>query len=641
MKQVTNIAELLNAKNKKTVNPSEKVDPISIASKFPKDYKVFKYQAIVDKLNNIITMVYSLIPILIGDKFSGKKAIMYQLYKEHSKIYKNNSNIVVDIFTLDPSVFINKTMSYDTLFNTVYNKYKNKYGDKIFVLYLYIDYNDFITDSTIIKYPVLEDIYAAALQYNISIIAGSNSNFIDIISNSFSYNIIEINMPDYTIDDITDIIYQPLFSKYYSPYIVKLPHSTKRLIISKNIVNVILKLVDTHVSNIDLNPNSALMMIDYILNYFINYYILPDKATSIKQKHILEAIDLFLDKSSHAIDIKEVNNKLKQVIFNQDQAIDSLCDHYKYKTYGLNTDTKPLSFLFLGSSGVGKTEVSIKFAEFLGYSFMRIDMSEYSTSIDVKKFTGTAPGYVGYEDEPLIATHVKSNPKSVILLDEIEKAHFSIYHLLLQILDYGVLTINNGDKIIFTDCIIIMTSNAKIQYGNAVSSIGFNLKQQDVDCSDISIKNMPPEFLNRINAIIKFNSILSVIDKIIEKELKIINIKPTKKVIAYIKLKGISDKFGARFIRRNVYKEFGIPIINYCEQNDINYNDNIFTITLKDNKIVNISHSIKTDLNINPNDTLIEITKNKTIKEDDVDILLDLPKNAKHNIEETDLYDFD
>ena len=216
--------------------------------------------------------------------------------------------------------------------------------------------------------------------------------------------------------------------------------------------------------------------------------------------------------------LKNLESNLKMVVFGQNRAIDSLATAIKLSRAGLNDAEKPIgSFLFSGPTGVGKTEVSRQLAKIMGIELIRFDMSEYMESHTVSRLIGAPPGYVGFDQGGLMTEAITKNPHCVLLLDEIEKAHPDVFNLLLQVMDHGSLTDNNGRKADFRNVILIMTTNAGA-HEMARSSIGFTEQDHSTDSLGIIKKIFTPEFRNRLDAIIQFDIlrpeiIRTVIDK--------------------------------------------------------------------------------------------------------------------------------
>ncbi|CAH0990323.1 ATP-dependent Clp protease ATP-binding subunit ClpA [Sinobacterium norvegicum] len=216
--------------------------------------------------------------------------------------------------------------------------------------------------------------------------------------------------------------------------------------------------------------------------------------------------------------LSKLEDNLKMTIFGQDDAITVLSTAIKLSRAGLQTGDKPVgSFLFAGPTGVGKTEVTKQLSKQLGVELIRFDMSEYMERHTVSRLIGAPPGYVGYDQGGLLTEAVSKAPHSIVLLDEIEKAHPDVFNLLLQVMDHGTLTDNNGRKSDFRNVILIMTTNAGAQ-DISRRSIGFSKQDHTTDGMEVINKTFTPEFRNRIDSIIQFSSlstdvILTVVDK--------------------------------------------------------------------------------------------------------------------------------
>jgi ATP-dependent Clp protease ATP-binding subunit ClpA len=229
---------------------------------------------------------------------------------------------------------------------------------------------------------------------------------------------------------------------------------------------------------------------------------IPPKSVSSSDKELLRHLD----------------KKLKMVVFGQDEAIETLSTAIKLSRAGLGAPGKPIgSFLLAGPTGVGKTEVSRQLAQIMGMELIRFDMSEYMEAHTVSRLIGAPPGYVGFDQGGLLTEAVTKHPHSVILLDEIEKAHPDIYNLLLQVMDHGSLTDNNGRKADFRNVILIMTTNAGASEMSR-SSIGFTRQDHSSDGMEVMKRMFTPEFRNRLDAIVQFSplektTIKTVVDK--------------------------------------------------------------------------------------------------------------------------------
>lgn len=216
--------------------------------------------------------------------------------------------------------------------------------------------------------------------------------------------------------------------------------------------------------------------------------------------------------------LKNLNFNLKQVIFGQDEAIDVLTDTVLLSRAGLGGATKPIgSFLFTGPTGVGKTEISKQLARALGVELVRFDMSEYMEAHTASRLIGAPPGYVGYDQGGLLTEKIHQYPHCVLLLDELEKAHPDVFNLLLQVMDNGMLTDNNGRSVSFRQVILIMTSNVGADKISR-QSMGFTEQDHHHDNSEAIKRHFTPEFRNRLDAIVNFAPLSpSVMDLVVDK----------------------------------------------------------------------------------------------------------------------------
>ncbi len=211
--------------------------------------------------------------------------------------------------------------------------------------------------------------------------------------------------------------------------------------------------------------------------------------------------------------LRSLEDDLKLVIFGQDKAIDSLASAIKLSRAGLKEGEKPIgSFLFSGPTGVGKTEVCRQLARIMGVEIVRFDMSEYMERHTVSRLIGAPPGYVGYDQGGLLTEAITKQPHCVLLLDEIEKAHPEVFNLLLQVMDHGTLTDNNGRKADFRNVVLIMTTNAGAQEMSR-ESIGFDVQDNSTDGMEILKKMFTPEFRNRLDSIIQFDALSREVTK--------------------------------------------------------------------------------------------------------------------------------
>jgi ATP-dependent Clp protease ATP-binding subunit ClpA len=203
--------------------------------------------------------------------------------------------------------------------------------------------------------------------------------------------------------------------------------------------------------------------------------------------------------------LKNLGDRLKMLVFGQDKAIEALTEAIKMARAGLGHEHKPVgSFLFAGPTGVGKTEVTVQLAKALGIELLRFDMSEYMERHTVSRLIGAPPGYVGFDQGGLLTDAVIKHPHAVLLLDEIEKAHPDVFNLLLQVMDNGTLTDNNGRKADFRNVVLVMTTNAGVRETER-KSIGLIQQDNSPDAMDEIKKIFTPEFRNRLDNIIWFD----------------------------------------------------------------------------------------------------------------------------------------
>lgn len=271
--------------------------------------------------------------------------------------------------------------------------------------------------------------------------------------------------------------------------------------------------------------------------------------------------------SNNEVDIlKNLDNNLKKQVFGQSTAIDTLVRAIKRSRAGFNEEDKPIaSLLFVGPTGVGKTEISKQLSSSLAVPLIRFDMSEYQEKHTIARLIGSPPGYVGYEEGGMLIEAIKRNPYCVLLLDEIEKAHPDILNVLLQVMDYATLTDNTGKKADFRNVILIMTSNAGAREASKhIVGFGGRIGAEGAITKEVE-RVFSPEFRNRLDNIIAFNKIdeamaLQIAKKAMkqfeEKLLtKNIKLKVTDNLYAWLSKKGFSEEYGAREINRVVQKE--------------------------------------------------------------------------------------
>lgn len=304
--------------------------------------------------------------------------------------------------------------------------------------------------------------------------------------------------------------------------------------------------------------------------------------------------------------LKHIEKKLKSLIFGQNEAVEELCSAAKLSRAGLRDKTKPIgSFLFAGPTGVGKTELSIQLAKLLSMHFIRVDMSEYLEQHSVSKLIGAPPGYVGHDSGGILTEELFKHPYSVVLLDEIEKAHKDIYNVLLQVMDYGTLTDHQGRKVRFNNAIIIMTTNAGATELTR-NTVGFGEEKGAATQrgSEEIERYFSPEFRNRLDAIINFshlskNTIVRVAEKFI-KELKcqlkdkntFLTLSPA--AYEYIQDNGYDSKNGARIMERLINEKIKRNIANEILFGDLVTGGSVY-IDAKDGELDFHVESVRSD----------------------------------------------
>ena len=320
----------------------------------------------------------------------------------------------------------------------------------------------------------------------------------------------------------------------------------------------------SHLSQPNINPDNAspdsdgkssaiidVAQIEYIVSKIAR---IPPKSVSTDDKSTLQQLE----------------GNLKHLVFGQDEAIKSLADAIKLSRAGLKPDDKPIgSFMFAGPTGVGKTEVSRQLANLLGIELVRFDMSEYMEAHTASRLIGAPPGYVGFDQGGLLTEKINQFPHCVLLLDEIEKAHPDVFNLLLQVMDHGALTDNNGRTASFKQVILIMTTNVGAD-SISRNSMGFTKQDHSRDNTEALKRVFTPEFRNRLDAIIQFNPldknvIISVVDKFLvelqaQLDDKKVVLEIDDAVREYLAQKGYDRLMGARPMNRLIQDEIKKPL---------------------------------------------------------------------------------
>ena len=324
-------------------------------------------------------------------------------------------------------------------------------------------------------------------------------------------------------------------------------------------------------------PDKAIDVIDET-GAMLNIGRKNDKKITVNQSDIEKTISKITkipEQNITAADTKNLKNieaDLKRVIFGQDAAVETLSSAIKLSRVGLRDDNKTIgSFLFTGPTGVGKTEISTQLADIMGVDLVRFDMSEYMERHTVSRLIGAPPGYVGFDQGGLLTEAVTKSPHCVLLLDEIEKAHPDIFNILLQVMDAGVLTDNNGRKADFRNVILIMTTNIGAELLSK-RNIGFSSSSNESDAMNSLNKLFSPEFRNRLDETIQFNYldqtiILSIVDKFLTKlqaqlDKRKVEIVVSKNVVNWIAENGYDRDMGARPMERFISKNIKKPLVD-------------------------------------------------------------------------------
>jgi len=369
----------------------------------------------------------------------------------------------------------------------------------------------------------------------------------------------KIDISEPSVQDTVDIL-RGLKSRYEEHHGIKYEDEALRAaaelaarhINDRHMPDKAIDVVDEAGANLRLQPvesRAASVTVTQIENVVARIARIPPKNVSLSDRDVL----------------KNLERNLKLTIFGQDRAIEALSSAIKMSRSGLGDQRRPVgSFLFSGPTGVGKTEVTRQLAIAMGVEFVRFDMSEYMERHTVSRLIGAPPGYVGFDQGGLLTEAIAKHPHSVLLLDEIEKAHPDVFNLLLQVMDHGTLTDNNGRKADFRHVIIVMTTNAGA-FEMSRPSIGFTQSDASSDGMEAIRRLFSPEFRNRLDAVIQFGSldqdtIERVVDKLLveaeaQLEQKRVSISVSDQARRWIAKRGYDPKMGARPMAR-VIQEF-------------------------------------------------------------------------------------
>ena len=522
----------------------------------------------VDRLAQILCRRTKNNPLLVGDPGVGKTAIVEGLAL---KIFNNEVPQVLKshvIFSLDMGTLIAGTRYRGDFEERLKLIIKEIEKNKNYILFIDEIHTLVGAGSTSGSSMDASNMLKPALQAgNIRCIGSTTYNEYRLFfekDRALQRRFQKIDVPEPTIDEAYKIMYG-IRSKYEKFHNVKFTDDAIKASVdlsSKYIGNK--KLPDKSIDIIDELGSSEVLKSENQRKKILDIEDIErivSQITKIPEKNISVNDRMYL---------KDLDKNLKRVIFGQDLAIDSLVSSIKLSRSGLRDSNRTIgNYMFSGQTGVGKTELAKQLAKVLGIELIRFDMSEYMERHSVSKLIGAPPGYVGFEQGGLLSEKVDKNPYAVLLIDEIEKAHSDVYNVLLQIMDYGKLTDQNGKKIDFRNIILIMTTNAGAE-DLQKSQIGFNKSvNKDGDLESIN-KIFSPEFRNRLDSIVQFNVLnKDTIKKIVEKfviELEtqlgerdvIINL--TDKASNLISKLGFDEKMGARPLNRVIDEKIKKPL---------------------------------------------------------------------------------
>ena len=522
----------------------------------------------VDRLAQILCRRTKNNPLLVGDPGVGKTAIVEGLAL---KIFNNEVPEVLKshvIFSLDMGTLIAGTRYRGDFEERLKLIIKEIEKNKNYILFIDEIHTLVGAGSTSGSSMDASNMLKPALQAgNIRCIGSTTYNEYRLFfekDRALQRRFQKIDVPEPTIDEAYKIMYG-IRSKYEKFHNVKFTDSaikasvdlSSKYIGNKKLPDKSIDIIDELGSSEVLKPENQrkkILDVEDIERIVSQITKIPEKNISINDRMYL----------------KDLDKNLKRVIFGQDLAIDSLVSSIKLSRSGLRDSNRTIgNYMFSGQTGVGKTELAKQLAKVLGIELIRFDMSEYMERHSVSKLIGAPPGYVGFDQGGLLSEKVDKNPYAVLLIDEIEKAHPDVYNVLLQIMDYGKLTDQNGKKIDFRNIILIMTTNAGAE-DLQKSQIGFNKSiNKDGDLESIN-KIFSPEFRNRLDSIVQFNVLnKDTVKKIVEKfviELEtqlgerdvIINL--TDKASNLISKLGFDEKMGARPLNRVIDEKIKKPL---------------------------------------------------------------------------------
>ncbi len=374
----------------------------------------------------------------------------------------------------------------------------------------------------------------------------------------------KIDVPEPTVEECVQIL-EGLKSRFEEHHQVRYTHQALR---------TAAELADRYINDRHL-PDKAIDVIDEAgANQRMQVPSKRKKTIGVKDiEAIVAKIARIPPKTVSSDDMQVLRNlerDMKLVIYGQDEAIESLAAAIKLSRSGLGNQEKPIgSFLFAGPTGVGKTEVTRQLARIMGIELIRFDMSEYMERHTVSRLIGAPPGYVGYDQGGLLTEAINKHPHAVLLLDEIEKAHPDVFNLLLQVMDHGTLTDNNGRKADFRNVILVMTTNAGADQLNR-ASIGFTRQDHSSDAMEVIKRSFTPEFRNRLDGIIQFRqlgpeTISQVVNKFVfelegQLEEKGVSLELDEEARTWLAMHGYDPDMGARPMARLIQEKIKKPL---------------------------------------------------------------------------------
>ena len=397
----------------------------------------------------------------------------------------------------------------------------------------------------------------------------------------------KIDLPEPSIEETVDIL-KGLKTRFEEHHDVKYSANalrsavelSERYITDRFLPDKAIDVIDEAGAHRQLNAKSSKASINVhdIENIVAKIARIPPKTVSTTDTEVL----------------KNIERDLNLVVFGQDDAIESLSTAIRMSRSGLGNPEKPIgSFLFTGPTGVGKTEVCKQLATIMGVELVRFDMSEYMERHTVSRLLGAPPGYVGFDDGGLLTEAINKQPHSVLLLDEIEKAHPEVFNILLQVMDHGTLTDSNGRKTDFRNVILVMTSNAGAQMMDR-RSMGFTEQKNELDGAEELKKIFTPEFRNRLDAIVQFGALdkatLShVVDKFLveletQLDAKKVGLHVDEAARQWLGDKGYDPKMGARPMARVIQEHLKKPLANALLFGELSHGGRV-TVTVVDGEL--------------------------------------------------------